>query len=220
VSAPTCRLLLIRHGEVDANVEFRFLGRRDDPLNENGVEQAERLATLAAMLPIDMIYSSPKDRARATAQAIANAAGVDLRSDERLVELDFGDWEGLTRQQIIDGDAERREFIGRWDRDPSLAAPGGESLAAVQGRVIAFAADAVCDHAGQTLAVVSHMGPIKALLCAALDVPLTGARRLFLDPATVSVVDWSTRPVVRLVNSHAHLGWSSARWLQHPLPGS
>ncbi len=66
------------------------------------------------------------------------------------------------------------------------------------------------------MAVVSHMGPIKALLCAALDVPLTVARRLFLDPGTVSVVDWSTPPVVRLVNSHAHLGWASARWLQRP----
>jgi len=84
--------------------------------------------------------------------------------------------------------------------------------------VIAFADDVVRDHAGETLAVVSHMGPIKALLCAALDVPLTGARRLFLDPATVSVVDWSTRPVVRLINSHGHLGWSNARWLQHPPP--
>ncbi len=213
---PTCRLLLIRHGEVDANVEFRFLGRRDDPLNENGLEQAERLATLAAVLPIDMIYSSPKDRAHATALAIAGAADAALRTDDRLVELDFGDWEGLTRQQIIDGDPGRREFILRWDRDPSLAAPGGESLTAVQERVVGFADDMVQSHAGATLAVVSHMGPIKALLCAALDVPLTGARRLFLDPATVSVVDWSTRPVVRLVNSHAHLGWSSARWLRQP----
>jgi probable phosphoglycerate mutase len=218
VSVPTCRLLLIRHGEVDANVEFRFLGRRDDPLNENGLEQAERLATLAAMLPIDMIYTSPKDRAHTTALAIAGSADATLRTDDRLVELDFGDWEGLTRQQIIDGDPDRLAFIRRWDHDPSLAAPGGESLAAVQERVIAFADDVVRDHAGETLAVVSHMGPIKALLCAALDVPLTGARRLFLDPATVSVVDWSTRPVVRLINSHGHLGWSNARWLQHPPP--
>ena len=220
MTRPTCRLLLIRHGEVDANVEYRFLGRRDDPLNENGLTQAERLAALAAGLPLDLVVSSPKVRALTTAQAIARAAGAELQTDERLVELNFGDWEGLTRQQIVDGDPDRLEFIRRWDRDPSIAAPGGESLAAVQGRVVAFADDMLQRHPGETLAVVSHMGPIKALLCAALDVPLTGSRRLFLDPATVSVVDWSTRPVVRLVNSHAHLGWSSARWLQHPPPGS
>jgi probable phosphoglycerate mutase len=216
VSAPTCRLLLIRHGEVDANVEFRFLGRRDDPLNETGLAQAERIGELCTSLPIDAVYSSPKQRARTTAEAIAAAAGSVLKLDPRLVELDFGDWEGLTRRQIIDGDPGRREFIVRWDRDPALAAPGGESLAAVQERVVGFADDMVQSHAGATLAVVSHMGPIKALLCAALDVPLTGARRLFLDPATVSVIDWSTRPVVRLVNSHAHLGWSTARWLRQP----
>jgi probable phosphoglycerate mutase len=216
VSTPSCRLLLIRHGEVDANVEFRFLGRRDDALNENGLAQAERLASLAATLSIDLVVSSPKDRARTTAQAIAGAACAELHIDDRLVELDFGDWEGLTRQQIIDGDPERRDFIRRWDRDPALAAPGGESLTAVQERIVGFADETVNDHAGETLAVVSHMGPIKALLCAALDVSLTGARRLFLDPATVSVVDWSARPVVRLVNSHGHLGWGNARWLQHP----
>ena len=216
MATPSCRLLLIRHGEVDANVEYRFLGRRDDPLNENGLAQAQRLASLAATLPIDLVLSSPKDRARTTAKAITEASGTDLRLDDRLVELDFGDWEGLTRDQIISGDPDRREFILRWDRDPSLAAPGGESLATVQERVVAFADDTVRDHAGETLAVVSHMGPIKALLCAALDVSLTGARRLFLDPAAVSVVDWSTRPVVRLVNSHGHLGWSNARWLRQP----
>jgi probable phosphoglycerate mutase len=216
VRAPTCRLLLIRHGEVDANVEYRFLGRRDDPLNDTGLAQAGRIGELCESLPIDAVYSSPKERARTTAQAIADATGVALRLDPRLVELDFGDWEGLTRRQIIDGDLDRQEFIARWDRDPTLAAPGGESLAAVQERVVAFADDMIRSHAGETLAVVSHMGPIKALLCAALDVPLTGARRLFLDPGTVSVVDWSTRPVVRLVNSHAHLGWSTARWLRQP----
>jgi len=216
VSEPSCRLLLIRHGEVDANVEYRFLGRRDDPLNETGLGQADCIGQLCASLPIDQVYSSPKQRARTTAEAIAAAAGSVLKLDPRLVELDFGDWEGLTRRQIIDGDPGRREFILRWDRDPSLAAPGGESLAGVQERVVGFADDMLRTHAGETLAAVSHMGPIKALLCAALDVPLTVARRLFLDPGTVSVVDWSTRPVVRLVNSHAHLGWNSARWLQRP----
>lgn len=214
----TTRLLLIRHGEVDANVEFRFLGRTDDPLNANGVDQAERLAALSATLSIDLVYSSPMDRARTTARAVAEAANVDLRLDDRLIELDFGDWEGLTRKQIVDGASDRREFIVRWDLDPTLAAPGGESLVAVQDRIVGFANDMPSLHPGQTVALVSHMGPIKALLCAALDVPLSAARRVFLDPATVSVVDWSTTPVVRLVNSHAHLGWTNARWLQRSLP--
>jgi len=58
------------------------------------------------------------------------------------------------------------------------------------------------------------MGPIKTLLCAALQVPLTSASRIFLDPATISVIDWSSAPLVRLVNSHGHLGFGNARWLR------
>jgi broad specificity phosphatase PhoE len=90
----------------------------------------------------------------------------------------------------------------------------------VQDRVVSFANEISSLHPAETVVVVSHMGPIKALLCAALDVPLTTARHVFLDPATVSVVDWSTSPVVRLVNSHSHLGWSNARWLGPPLAKS
>lgn len=64
------------------------------------------------------------------------------------------------------------------------------------------------------MVLVSHMGPIKALLCAALDLPLTRSSRIFLDPATISVIDWGPQPVVRLVNSHAHLGFAQARWMK------
>jgi broad specificity phosphatase PhoE len=216
---PTTRLFLIRHGEVDANIEFRFLGRRDDPLNETGVRQAECLASLFAALSIDVVYSSPKDRTSTTAHGIAEASGADLHFDDRLLELDFGSWEGLTRKQIIDSDPGFEELIKKWDRDPSTPAPGGEALTTVQARVLRFADEMPTLHPGETIAVVSHMGPIKSLLCAALELPLTGARRLFLDPATVSVVDWSTRPIVRLVNSHAHLGWTNARWLKRGPPG-
>jgi broad specificity phosphatase PhoE len=60
--------------------------------------------------------------------------------------------------------------------------------------------------------LVSHVGPIKTLLCAALGLPLTSARRLFLDPATVSVIDWGEAPVVRVFNSQAHPGFADARW--------
>jgi probable phosphoglycerate mutase len=69
-------------------------------------------------------------------------------------------------------------------------------------------------HADQTLVIVSHVGPIKALLCAALGAPTSTIFRIFLDPATISVIDWQQPfPLVRLLNSHAHLGWEQARWM-------
>ncbi len=213
MARPTVRLFLVRHGAVDANLEYRFLGRRDDPLNAGGVAQAERLAAVFAQLPVEAVHTSPLARARRTAEAIAVACGADVVVDEALVELDFGDWEGLTRDDVADP-AE----LARWDADPARPAPGGESLLAVQERITRFADRILSSAPGTSLAAVTHMGPIKALVCAALDLPLTASRRLFLDPATISVVDWSSTPVVRLFNDHVHLGWAAARWLQRQPP--
>jgi probable phosphoglycerate mutase len=102
-----------------------------------------------------------------------------------------------------------------WEHDPTVAPPDGESFAAMQQRVRAFVEHLAEVHAGQTLVLVSHVGPIKVLLAAALDTPLSASFRIFLDPATISVVDWRTdgHTLVRLVNSHAHLGWTQARWM-------
>ena len=111
----------------------------------------------------------------------------------------------------------------QWEADPTCAPPGGESLAAVQARVVACMRDLAERHAGAAVVLVSHVGPIKALVCTALDVPLTTGQRLFLDSATVSVIDWGAHAVpweapaiVRLVNAHHHLGWTTASLMHRP----
>lgn len=210
---PFVRLFLVRHGEVDANVELRYLGRRDDPLNPTGCSQADRLASAFSELTLDGILASPLRRTAETARAIAAACSLDVTTDDRLIELDFGSWEGMTRAEVLDLGRATPELLASWEGDPSLRVPGGESLADVRDRVVELADELLAGRPGETLILVTHMGPIKALLCAALGVPFPITRRLFLDPATVTVVDWSARPVVRLFNSHAHLGWASARWL-------
>jgi broad specificity phosphatase PhoE len=68
-------------------------------------------------------------------------------------------------------------------------------------------------YSGCSIVAVSHAGPIKALLAAALDIPLQSTQHLFLDPGTISVVEWGEWPLLRLFNSHAHLGWPAARWM-------
>jgi broad specificity phosphatase PhoE len=210
------RLYLVRHGEVDANIELRFLGRRDDPLNSTGAAQAEELASVFAVLPIHGVVSSPLGRALQTGKAVAQAANVPLSTDDRLIELDFGSWECLTRREIRERSADDEVMLSRWEEDPAFPAPDGESLLEVQNRAVEFANEVLSASPGATVAVTSHMGPIKALLCAVLDVPLTATRRFFLDPATVTVVDWSSSPVLRLFNSHAHQGWRHARWMREP----
>jgi len=211
MSPPTLRLFLVRHGETPGNREMRYLGTRDEPLSPLGVEQADLLAAALAPLPLGAVYASPLRRTADTARPIAAARGLAVHVEPRLREQAFGAWEGLTRAEVLaagGGDA-----LQGWEADLGSAPPGGESLQAVQERVLSLVHDLASAHGGRQIALVSHVGPIKALLCAALGVPLAVARRFFLDPATVSVVDWDERPVVRLVNAHGHLGWEAARWM-------
>ncbi|HSG37993.1 MAG TPA: histidine phosphatase family protein [Thermoanaerobaculia bacterium] len=207
---PHLRLLLVRHGEVLSNRELRYVGSRDEPLEDSGVQQAERLATALASLPVQAVYSSPLSRAWETGRRIAEARDVPLRLEARLREQSFGEWEGLSRAEVLASDAER---LLRWEADLATSPPGGDSLESVQARMLELVGDLARDHPGEWIVLVSHVGPIKALLCSALGAPLEAARRMFLDPGTLSVIDWGDRPVVRLFNAHGHLGWESARWM-------
>lgn len=207
---PHLRLLLVRHGEVLSNREMRYVGSRDEPLADSGVRQAEQLAAALAPLPVNAVYSSPLSRARETGRRIAEAREVPLRQEPRLREQCFGEWEGLSRAEVLAADADR---LRRWESDLGTAPPGGESLESVRTRMLELVGDLTRDHAGDWVVLVSHVGPIKSLLCAALGAPLSTARHMFLDPGTLSVIDWGERPVVRLFNSHSHLGWESARWM-------
>jgi ribonuclease H / adenosylcobalamin/alpha-ribazole phosphatase len=211
--SPALRLFLVRHGESPSNRELRYLGSRDEPLTAAGVRQADCLAAALSGLPLAAVYASPLQRAEQTGARIAELLRLPLLAEPRLREQRFGDWEGLTRAEVLGRGGAERELLLRWERDPDAAPPGGDSLAAVDERVRALLADLAAVHPGTWVTLVSHVGPIKALLCAALGVPLTAARRLFLDPGTLSVVDWGESPVIRLFNAHGHLGWREARWM-------
>jgi broad specificity phosphatase PhoE len=214
MAPPPLRLFLVRHGETHSNRELRYLGSQDEPLTENGRRQAESLAGTLAALSLAAVYASPLLRAAQTGESIASRLGVPLLAEPRLREQRFGDWEGLSRAEVLErGDAER-DLLLRCESDPEAAPPGGESLAVVAGRVRALAADLALAHPGGRVTLVSHVGPIKALLCSALAAPLTAARRLFLDPGTLTVIDWGDAPVVRLFNAHGHLDWQESRWLR------
>lgn len=204
------RLYLVRHGETQDNTQMRYLGVRDEPLTENGKRQALQAADALAKLPLGRIVSSPRRRAADTAAKIGAASRLPVSLDPRLVEGSFGRWEGHTREEVKRFDA---ELLARWESDPSCAPPGGESIVEIQRRVVGLADDLMRESPGASIVLVSHVGPIKALLSAVLNIPLQASRRLFLDPATISVVEWGAHPLVRLLNSHAHLGWSSARWM-------
>jgi len=197
--------LLLRHGQTPLSAERRFAGRGDVPLTELGREQADAAAArLAARGGIDVIVSSPLRRARRTADAVAQAAGVAVVTDEDLAETDFGKWEGMT---FGEAGAQFPGEMAAWLADPDAAPPGGESFAAVGHRVQAALDRLLAAYPGQTVVVVSHVTPIKTLLRHALLAPQAALFRIHLDVASLSEVDWfdDGPAVVRSVNDTAHL---------------
>jgi broad specificity phosphatase PhoE len=155
------RLLLIRHGETDWNVEGRWQGQIDVPLNANGRRQAAQTAKALADTPIAAIYSSDLKRAYETAQALAQVKGLPVIKEPRLREIHQGDWQGLLVSEIETRYAER--FHQR-RRDPlSVAPPGGETVQQVRARAWHAIEDIVSRHPTETIAIVAH-GFILALV--------------------------------------------------------
>jgi probable phosphoglycerate mutase len=208
------RLILVRHGEVPANREMRYLGSRDDALTDTGHMQALRIAETLATLPIVAVYSSPRRRTLETARPIARIHNLDVIPSIALRETDYGAWEGRSRAEILAAGGNMAAHLRAWEHDPALAPPGGESMLATDARVLAEVEAIRERHTLGIVVIVSHVGPIKSIIRHALGMP-SGQIRMFLDPGTISVVDWEpSTAMLRLFNSHGHLGWDQARWIR------
>ena len=200
--------VLLRHGETPLSGERRFAGRGDIPLTETGQRQARAAAErLAERGGVQLIVTSPLGRARLTAEAVAAATGAPLRVDDGWMETDFGEWEGLSYAEAMQAWPDE---LAAWSKDTSVAPPGGESFAATTRRVLP-ALDRVLDREPSTVVVVSHVSPIKIVLRHALLAPPPALRRMQLDVACLSEVDWypDGPAVVRSLNDTAHL---QQRW--------
>jgi probable phosphoglycerate mutase len=216
--AMTTRFILVRHGEASGNRELRYLGATDSPLTDRGHEQARQLALAVHTFAPTALYSSPLARARVTAQAIAATTGLPVNIEDDLREQSFGQWEMLTRAEVQAADRER---LAAWESGADVAPPEGESLFQVRERLLGLTERLVARHPGATLALVSHVSPIKAIVCSALELPPAGAMRMWLDPASICVVDWRSTTdgpdgslvgILRVFNAIAHLD-PPAPWL-------
>jgi ribonuclease H / adenosylcobalamin/alpha-ribazole phosphatase len=201
---PTTTLLL-RHGQTAMSTERRFAGRGDIPLTEEGLRQAGATADrLAARRGIDLIVTSPLQRARKTAEAVARATGAPLEADDGLAELDFGKWEGLT---LAEASERWPDEVSAWLGNPDAAPPGGESFAAAIVRVGAALDRLLAAHPLRTLLLVSHVSPIKIAACRAMLAPPATLFRFQLDVASLCEIDWYADgpAMVRSINDTAHL---------------
>jgi broad specificity phosphatase PhoE len=203
-AAPTTTVLL-RHGDTRLSPEHRFSGRHDLPLSDSGTRQAQAATgRLAAGAPIDALVSSPLQRAVETAEIVADKLGLTAEIDDDLRETDFGDWDGFTLAEI---QLRWPAAAAAWRRDPEQAPPGGESFADTADRVNRACDRLLRQHSGQTVLVVSHITPIKILLCRALSVPLGTLYRLYLGSASINEIQWYGQEfaAVHRVNDTSHL---------------
>lgn len=146
--------LLVRHGEADWNVEGRVQGHSDRPLTENGVAQARALAEQLADAPISAVYSSDLARAHDTARLIAQAHGLRVETVPELRERDFGTWEGLTDEEVLQRFPEAR--TGSWG--------DAETREELEARVVNAMGRLAARHPNGEVVVVTHGGPLRALI--------------------------------------------------------
>lgn len=183
--------ILLRHGQTALSAQKRFSGRGDPPLTTLGEEQAAQAARRLARLFEDteptVIVSSPLARARQTAAAAAAALHGAVVVDERLIEADFGDWEGMTFAEVR---ARQPDDLAEWLASPDVAPPGGESFTAVGARVEELRNDWLSSHPGRLIVGVSHVSPIKSLARLALDAGPSVFYRTHLDLCGISTIDW------------------------------
>lgn len=196
--ARATRLVLVRHGEPEKAVRGRCYGRLDVGLSSTGREQVERARQFLSGLPFSAVYSSPRRRALESARLLTARVTVD----DRLGEIDFGSFEGLTYEEIATRFPRKYE---EWMHCPTeVAFPGGETLAAMAARVRAAVDEILRTHVDQVVVVVSHGGVNRVALAAALGLDAARIFRLDQAYACVNVIDYfANEPVVRLVNGTA-----------------
>lgn len=148
------KLYVARHGETSWNLLNKVSGRTDIPLTKTGMQQAQLLAWNAVGKGIEVIISSPLLRARQTAQAVSEAIGVPVQTDERLMELDFGSFEGGPRSDP-DFQFTRAQFPTRY--------PGGESAFMLAHRVYSCLEDVKRRYDGKTVLLVCHGGVCRMI---------------------------------------------------------
>ncbi|MCD2423103.1 histidine phosphatase family protein [Niabella pedocola] len=195
------KVILLRHGETAYNADGnRYCGRTDIGLTEKGIAQATKVSEALRGVTVDAVYASPLQRARTTA-AIASG-NQDVVTDERLIEADFGLWEGKTKEEF---NAENPAFWTQWMDNPETARAGGtgETGGEIVRRVSDFFEELHRKHNGQLVMVVAHNGINRLYLAAKLGMPLSNYRRFDMENSALSYFELDDKDVLTLKKLNA-----------------
>ncbi len=185
---------VVRHGRTEANASGLLLGRANPELDDVGRKQAAQIA--AAIPDGARVISSPLDRTRQTAEAIRS----DVETDDRLLELDYGDFD-LTPARDIPADT-----WAAWQADPGFRPPNGETFLELADRVGSLLDEIADQGRDSDVAIVTHVSPIKASIAWALGVGIEISWRSFVAQASISSIAVSDRgPSLHSFNNQSHL---------------
>jgi probable phosphoglycerate mutase len=200
------RLIIVRHGESEWNRIHRYQGQLDAPLSELGLQQADALAERLKHEPLDIIYSSPLQRAAKTAQAIAqHHANVPFVYADELLEIHHGEWQGKYAHEIAEQYA---EGLREWRAHPTRAQmPGGESFSNILKRTLDFRERIYAQHQDQTVLVSTHDVIVKILVADALGMNMDRINRIWVTNASISVIEYGEDlPYLVSLSEASHLG--------------
>lgn len=180
-------LYLVRHGETESNIKRRYQGWTESPLSEKGLLQAQKAGYFLSRQDVNAVYSSDLKRAVNTARVIGSSRGLQPGITPLLREIHFGEWEGLTFEEI---EKSWGNEITHWLDDPfHKAAPGGETLQRVCERMQMFLEEIGGKHKqGDKIVAVSHGGSIRALLYNLLNLDLPSFWEIKIDNASISLI--------------------------------
>ncbi len=197
-------LILIRHGETPYNRDRRYQGHRDTPLTRKGKRQTKETALRLRNEPLNAIYSSDLRRTEYTAKAINRYHSLKIRTLPQLREIDFGDWEGKTHDEI---QREWRGLLDEWEREPSkIKIPRGESIQELAERTKTTIKKIISTHPNQRVAIVTHGGPIRIILMDALGLGTDNWWKTITSNGGISIIEYqSKRAKVLLQNDTSHL---------------
>jgi broad specificity phosphatase PhoE len=200
------RLVLVRHGETDWNVTLQYQGQAQVPLNGRGRAQAQRVAERLRGRGVTTLYASDIVRAWETAEIIGEALGVTPQAMPELREIDVGQWEGLTPEELY-----RRfpDHMHEYERDPARTVRlGGESYAQLQERALVALRKIEDNHKpDETVLAVSHGGTIRTILCHVINLDLGNFGKMWLDNGSLTELRYGSPHGWRLIrlNDAAHL---------------
>jgi broad specificity phosphatase PhoE/ribonuclease HI len=199
------RFVVVRHGETTWGAQAKFAGRSDVPLTGRGRRQATAVAGRIRRLAPVAVLTSPLQRCRNTAQAIAAEVGAPVIADDRLIDGLLGEWTGFRATEI---EARWPQQFADWRSDPDASPPGGESFNEIRRRVRPVMTDTLSTYRGHTVVLVTHAAPGKMILATALNVDSAIAYRIRVDTASLSgfTVEADGTVMVWAVNETGHLG--------------